>query len=60
VLGQWTDRATRIAGNPVNLLEVTMDGLPELVHRDRGPRQTIVEEGIVLVGDIPASIRAAS
>jgi predicted nucleotidyltransferase len=59
-LGQWTDRASRIAGNPVNLLEVTMDELPKLVRRKREPWRTIVEAGVVLVGDIPSEIRAAS
>ena len=59
-LGQWSDRATRIAGNPVNLLEATMDELPKLVRGEREPWRTIVEEGVVLVGDIPSEIRAAS
>ena len=59
-LGTWTDRAARIAGNPVNLLEATMDELPKLVRREREPWRTIVEEGVVLVGDIPSEIRAAS
>ncbi len=59
-LGQWSDRATRIAGNPVNLLEATMDELPKLVRHEREPWRTIVEEGVVLVGDIPPEIRAAS
>ncbi len=59
-LGQWSDRAARIAGNPVNLLEATMDELPKLVRRERELWRTIVEEGVVLVGDIPSEIRAAS
>ena len=59
-LGQWSDRATRIAGNPVNLLEATMDELPKLVQGEREPWRTIVEEGVVLVGDIPSETRAAS
>ena len=59
-LGQWSDRAARIAGNPVNLLEATMDELPKLVRREREPWRTIVEEGVVLVGDIPSEIQAAS
>jgi predicted nucleotidyltransferase len=59
-LGQWSDRAARIAGNPVNLLEATMDELPKLVRREREPWRTIAEEGVVLVGDIPSEIRAAS
>ncbi len=59
-LGQWSDRAARIVGNPVNLLEATMDELPKLVQGEREPWRTIVEEGVVLVGDIPSEIRAAS
>ena len=59
-LGQWTDRASRIAGNPVNLLEATMDELPKLVRREREPWRTIVDEGVVLIGAFPSEIRAAS
>ena len=59
-LGQWTDRAARIAGNPVNLLEVTVEELPRLVRRKREPWPTIVDEGVVLAGDFPSEIRAAS
>ena len=59
-LGQWTDRAARIAGNPVNLLEVTGEELPRLVRRKREPWPTIVDEGIVLAGGFPSGIRAAS
>ena len=57
-LGQWTDRAARIAGNPVNLLEVTMDELPKLVRREREPWRTIVEEGVVLIGALPSQVKA--
>jgi predicted nucleotidyltransferase len=59
-LGQWTDRAARIAGNPVNLLEVTVEELPRLVRRKREPWPTIVAEGVVLAGGFPSEIRAAS
>ena len=58
-LGLWTDRASWIAGNPVNLLDVTMVELSSLVRREREPWRTIVEEGVVLVGDIPSGFRAA-
>ncbi|HVC67826.1 MAG TPA: MarR family transcriptional regulator [Acidimicrobiales bacterium] len=57
-LGQWTDRAARIAGNPVNLLEVTMDELPKLVRREGEPWRTIVEEGVVLIGAFPSEVKA--
>ncbi len=59
-LGQWTDRAARIAGNPVNLLEVTVEELPRLVRRKKEPWRTIVDEGVVLAGGFPSEIRAAS
>ena len=57
-LGQRTDRASRIAGNPVNLLEVTMDELPKLVRREREPWRTNVEEGVVLIGALPSEVKA--
>jgi len=59
-LGQWTDRASRIAGNPVNLLEVTMDELPKLVRREREPWRTIVEDGVVLIGALTSEVGAVS
>jgi len=59
-LGQWTDRAARIAGNPVNLLEVTVEELPRLLRRKKEPWRTIVDEGVVLAGGFPSDIRAAS
>jgi len=55
-LGQWSDRAARIAGNPVNLLEATVEELPRLVRRQRGPWRTIVEEGVVLIGTFPSEL----
>ncbi len=57
-VGQWTDRAARIAGNPVNLLEATMLELPKLVRRERELWRTIVEEGVVLVGAFPSEVKA--
>ena len=59
-LGRWTDQAARIAGNRVSLLEITRNELPGLIRREREPWRTIVEEGVVLIGDFPAEIRAAS
>ncbi len=58
-LGQWTDQAARIAGNPVNLLQVTIEELPKLVRGDREPWRTIAEEGVVLIGAFPLEVRAA-
>lgn len=48
------------AGNPVNLLEATMDELPPLIRGKGDPWRTIVEEGVVLVGGVPSEIRATS
>jgi predicted nucleotidyltransferase len=59
-LGRWTDQAARIAGNPVNLLEATMEELPRLIRREREPWRTIVEEGVVLIGAFPSEFRAVS
>ncbi len=59
-LGQWTDKAARIAGNPVNLIEFTVEEFPKLVRRAREPWPTIVREGMVLVGGFPQEIAAAS
>jgi predicted nucleotidyltransferase len=58
-LGQWSDRAARIAGNPVNLLEATVEELPGLVRRERAPWRAIVEEGVVLIGGFPPELKAA-
>jgi predicted nucleotidyltransferase len=58
-LGRWTDQAARIAGNPVNLLEVTMDELPKLIRREREPWRTITKEGVVLIGAFPSEVGAA-
>lgn len=59
-LGRWTDRAARIAGNPVNLIEFTVEELPRRVRREREPWPTIIREGVVLAGDLPPELRAAS
>lgn len=52
-LGQWAEHATRIAGNPVNLVVVSLDELPGLLDRREGPWGSVVEEGIVLCGVPP-------
>lgn len=59
-LGQWSDRAARIAGNPVNLLEVTLAELPSLVRRERAPWRTIVDEAVVLIGALPSELNVKS
>jgi predicted nucleotidyltransferase len=59
-LGQWSDRAARIAGNPVNLLEATLEEWPSLVRRQREPWRTIVEEAVVLIGAFPSELEVVS
>jgi predicted nucleotidyltransferase len=49
-LGWWSDQASRIAGNPVNLLEGTLDELPRLLDRERTVWRDIASHGIVLAG----------
>ena len=51
------DRAARIAGNPVNLLEATVEELPRLVRREQAPWRSIVEEGVVLIGAFPSELK---
>ena len=50
-LGRWVDQATRIIGNPVNLIETALEEIPELLERN-GPSlwQDAAKEGVVLVG----------
>jgi predicted nucleotidyltransferase len=50
-LGSWTDRATRVVGNPVNLVEASSEELPALLRRD-GPSlwRDAATEGVVLIG----------
>ena len=59
-LGRWSDRAARIAGNPVNLVEVTAAELPRLVRRERAPWRTILAEAVVLIGALPSELNEAS
>lgn len=59
-LGQWSDRAARIAGNPVNLVEVTAVELPRLVRRERAPWRTMLAEAVVLIGALPSELHEAS
>jgi predicted nucleotidyltransferase len=59
-LGQWSDRAARIAGNPVNLVEATVEELLRLVRRERAPWRTIVDEAVVLIGALPSELSFAS
>ncbi len=50
-LGAWTDRARRIVGNPINLVEVSADELPELLSRPAPSLWSeIAAEGVLLLG----------
>ena len=50
-LGSWADQATRVVGNPVNLIEATSEELPTLLRR-KGPSiwRDAATEGIVIAG----------
>ena len=59
-LGQWVARATRIVGNPVNLLTVGEDELPSLLERKQSVWREIAKDGLVLIGSgLPDLTRAA-
>jgi predicted nucleotidyltransferase len=49
-LGQWTDRAKRIAGNPVNLLQAAVDDMPALMGRRGSIWEAAARQGVPLVG----------
>jgi predicted nucleotidyltransferase len=49
-LGEWSDAAARIAGNPLNLLVVSEAELLQLVRRRRSVWDNVVREGLTLVG----------
>jgi len=50
-LGSWADRATRVVGNPVNLVEATSEELPALLRREGPPVwRDAATEGVVLIG----------
>ena len=50
-LGQWVDVATRVLGNPVNLVEASVEELSGLPSREAPSLwEEIATEGIVLVG----------
>jgi predicted nucleotidyltransferase len=50
-LGSWADRATRVVGNPVNLVEATTEEIPALLRREgRSVWRDAAREGVVLIG----------
>lgn len=60
-LGSWADRATRVVGNPVNLIEATSEELPALLRR-KGPSvwQDAAREGVVLIGSALTDVASAA
>ena len=56
-LGEWSDTAARIAGNPLNLLVVSEVELPQLARRKRSVWDNIIRQGVTLLG---ADIRQGS
>ena len=60
-LGRWVDLATRVVGNPVNLVEVSVEELPGLLSREAPSLWAdIAHEGIVLVGSTLADLAPAA
>jgi predicted nucleotidyltransferase len=50
-LGSWADRATRVVGNSVNLVEATSEEIPGLLRRkDPSVWRDAAREGVVLMG----------
>ncbi len=60
-LGRWADQASRALGNPVNLVEASVEELPDLLAREAPSLWTdIATEGVVLVGCSLADLAAAA
>lgn len=50
-LGAWADRARRIVGNPINLVEVSAEEVPELLRRPAPSLWSeIATDGVLLLG----------
>jgi len=60
-LGRWADRASRALGNPVNLVEASVDEVPALLkHKAPSMWSDIVAVGVVLVGSSLADLAVAA
>jgi predicted nucleotidyltransferase len=60
-LGRWADRTSRALGNPVNLVEASVDEVPVLLNQKAPSMWTdIVAEGIVIVGSSLADLASAA
>src|SRR5438105_526853 len=55
-LGRWGDRATRITGNPVNLVEVAAEEVPALLRRPGSVWESIARNHLLLLGDDPQAL----
>jgi predicted nucleotidyltransferase len=49
-LGRWVDRAARIVGNPVNLLQASLDDIPELMRHRGSVWEEAARHGVLLAG----------
>lgn len=49
-LGRWADRARKIAGNPVNLLDAAADDLPRLLRREDSVWASAARAGVLVAG----------
>jgi hypothetical protein len=58
-LGRWSDVATRIAGNPVDLLEVSAVEVSGQVLRRGSVWEAAVGEGILIAGEDLRRLRPA-
>lgn len=59
-LGRWANQASRALGNPVNLVEASVEELPDLLVQKAPSLWTdIAAEGVVLVGSNLADLSAA-
>jgi predicted nucleotidyltransferase len=60
-LGRWADQASHALGNPVNLVEASVEELPDLlVQKAPSLWSDIATEGMVLVGSSLADLAAAA
>jgi predicted nucleotidyltransferase len=55
-LGQWADRASRVTGNPVNLLETTLEELSTQLCHLGSVWETAARSGVLLAGEDLASL----
>lgn len=59
-LGTWSDAATRISGNPLNLVVVARAELTQLSRRKRSVWADIARDGVTLLGSDLKTLRVAA